>query len=55
MGRPKKEVSEVVEEKKEVKKVKADVMPVCPICNSESVKLERKSIYKCLKCNNRFQ
>ena len=55
MARPKKEVSEVVEEKPKAKKVKADVMPVCPVCDSDAVKLERKTIYKCLACNNRFQ
>ena len=55
MARPKKEVSEVVDSKPKAKKVKADVMPVCPVCDSSAVKHERKSIYKCLACNNRFQ
>ena len=53
MGRLKKVVEET--EKPVAKKVKVGVMPVCPTCKSETVKLERKSIYKCLSCNNRFQ
>jgi ribosomal protein L37AE/L43A len=57
MGRQKKEVKDevVIEDKKPVRKVKADVMPACPVCGSEAVKHERKTIYKCLACNNRFQ
>jgi len=57
MARKKKEVDEVekVEKKPVFKKTKTEVMPVCPVCKSESVKLERKTIYKCLSCNNRFQ